>query len=983
MDEFVYNSSMSALPQIIKSRHRREKRERKSFITRLSRFALFVVIALSLIFSILIIATSILFANLSKSLPSLDTLPLILESHDGQLPPPSRLLDNSGQHLIAILENSNASGRIYLSLQADNRPQVPNSLISATIASTDPSFWTNRGFIWSGIQTGPQSTITQKLISDNLLWDQAPSIKRSIVERILATQVNARYGREQILEWYINSTYYGNLAYGADAAARIYFGKPATRLSLAEVAILAAAAEFPFLNPIDAPIAALDAKDKILQEMYAQDMISADQLRAALDEQLEFEPAQGFSFDLAPDFTRLAVEQASQFIPPDRIFRGGLNIISSLDYDLQNQVECTSFTQISRIINAATEDIVEHGLEECEMARLLPSLQGEPSLPHHSIASSVIVMDPNNGHILAMVGGIEPDSNPNNQPGRPPGSILTPFIYLTSFSRGSSPASLLWDIPANLVAGFSDIQNIDGQFHGPVSVRTALTNDYLVPALQVLTQMDPDQVWHTSQQLGLGSLQIPSGQGAYRLPFEGGEATLLELSQAYGVLAAQGILAGISQDTDPAQNQNSPINPQVILKVKDNSGNDLVDCTGHITECRTIKRPVISPQLAHLITDILSDETARWPSLGHPNPLEIGRPAAVKLGRTTTQNDSWTVGYTPEMVSAVWLGTGTSNQGIAISQNWAAGLWHAIMQYATRDKPVEEFIPPPGIIEMKVCYPSGLLPTDECPRIVNEVFTIGNEPTQTDNLFQTYLINRETGRLATIFTSPALIDEKVFMVVPPEAEEWAKETNIPTIPESYDVLDINPIQSMNARITSPSMFSTIRGSVPIIGRAAGEGFDSYRLQIGAGLNPHTWLQIGEDVRNPVQSGKLGVWETNGLSGLYALQLIVTFEDDIVESTTVQVTVDNQKPHVLIRYPQESQEIRLSDIEAITILADVSDDLELAEVEFFINGELVAILSSPPYAIPWEIKIGEHSLRVRASDRAGNVSDARVRILVEE
>jgi membrane carboxypeptidase/penicillin-binding protein len=974
---------MSGIQQIINSRHRREKRERSRFIKRLSRFALFVVVVLSLIFSIIIIATSIFYANLSKNLPSLDTLPLLLESPDGQLPPPTRLLDNSGQHLLAILENSNASGRKYLSLQADNRPQIPNSLISATIASTDPGFWTNRGFTWDGIQTGTQSTITQQLISDNLLWDQAPSIKRSIVERILATQANARYGREKILEWYLNSTDYGNLAYGADAAARIYFGKPATRLSLAETAIVVAAAGSPSLNPIDAPIAALEAKDKILQEMYAQEMISADQLRAALDEQLEFEPAKDFSFDLAPDFTKLAVEQASQFIPPDRIFRGGVNIISSLNYDLQNQIECTTSTQISRIIHADFEGIGEDGLEECEMARLLPSLQQESSLPDYSIASSVIVTDPNNGQILAMVGGIEPDSNPNNRTGRPPGSILTPFIYLTSFTRGSSPASLLWDIPASLVESFLDIQNPDGRFHGPVSVRTALANDYLVSALQVLTQMDPDQVWHTAQQLGLENLQIPSREGAYRLPFEGGEATLLELSQAYGVLAAQGILAGISQDIGPSQNQNSPINSQVILKVEDNSGNDLVDCTGQITECRTIKRPVISPQLAYLVTDVLSDETARWPSLGHPNPLEIGRPAAAKLGRTTTQNDSWSIGYTPDLVSSVWLGTVDSNQGIAISPNWAAGLWHAVMQYATRGKPVEEFIPPPGISEMKVCYPSGLLPTDECPRIVNEVFTNGNEPTQSDNLFQTYLINRETDRLATIFTSPALIDEKVFMVVPPEAEEWAKETNIPTIPESYDVLDINPIQSMNARITSPTMFSTIRGSVPIIGRAAGEGFDSYRLQIGAGLNPHTWLQIGEDVHNPVQRGKLGVWETNGLSGLYALQLIVTFEEDIVESTTIQVTVDNQKPQVLIRYPQENQEIRLSVTETVTILADVSDDLELAEVEFFINGELVATLNSPPYAFPWKGKTGEHFLRVSAADRAGNVSNARVRILVEK
>jgi hypothetical protein len=266
---------------------------------------------------------------------------------------------------------------------------------------------------------------------------------------------------------------------------------------------------------------------------------------------------------------------------------------------------------------------------------------------------------------------------------------------------------------------------------------------------------------------------------------------------------------------------------------------------------------------------------------------------------------------------------------------------------------------------------------------VNEVFTIGNEPTQPDNLFQNYLINRETGRLATIFTSPALIDEKVFMVVPPEAVEWAKEANIPMIPESYDILNINPFQSMNAQITSPSMFSTIRGSVPIIGRAAGKGFDSYRLQIGAGLNPHTWLQIGEDVHKRVLNNELGVWETDGLSGLYALQLIVTNEDETVESTTVQVTIDNQEPNVVIRYPQANQVIHLSKSAAITILVDASDDLELAEVALFVDSDLVATLNSPPYAFAWKGKAGEHSLRVRASDRAGNMSDARVRILVEK
>jgi membrane peptidoglycan carboxypeptidase len=973
---------MSAIPQIINSRQRRQKRENNQFIRRLSRIAFFLLISISVIAALIIITISTFFARLSTNLPSLETLPLQLESSDGELPAPTKLFDQSGQHLVAILENSNARGRRYLSLYGDIGHQIPDSLIWATIASADPSFWTNRGFTWDGIFNGNQSTITQKLITDNLLWDQSSSFERSIIERILAFQANSLYGRDQILEWYLNSANYGNLAYGADAASRVYFGKPATRISLAEAAILAAAANSPSINPIDAPIASLDAKDKILHQMHAQDLISIDQLTSALDEKVDFEPAQGFSFDLTPEFTKLAVEQTSQFFPPDLIFRGGFNLISSLDYDLQKQVNCTISTQISRLTKLESAEDSEQESDECDMSRLLPSIRQATSSPNSSIASSVIVMEPNNGQILAMDGRKSGEFSPIYQPGRQPGSILTPFVYLSSFSRGSSPASLIWDIPNALGEEFSDLQNPDGEYHGPVNMRTALANDYLIPAFQVLNQMDPDQVWLSTKQLGLDNLQIPSGEGASRMLFEGGEATLLELTQAYSVFAAEGNLAGLSQESDPSINNNSFINPQVILRVEDNSGNVLLDCTNQFSECRSTNRPLISPQLTYLVTDILSDETARWSSLGHPNPLEIGRPAAAKMGSTISTNDTWTIGYTPNIVSAVWLGSDNSSQNITISPNWTAGIWHAVMQYATRDKPVEDFVLPPGISEIEVCDPSGLLPTDECPRIISEVFLNGNEPTQSDNLFQKFLINRETGRLATIFTSPALIIEEIFMVVPPEALEWAEDANIPPIPGSYDILDIQPNQSTNTQITSPSIFDTVRGTVSIIGHASGEGFVSYRLQMGAGLNPDTWLQIGDDVHKPVLNTELGVWETEGLSGLYALQLIVTYEDETVESTTIQVTVDNQKPIVKIRYPQDNQEFRVSETETVTLLADINDDLGLAEVEFFIDEELVATLKSPPYAFPWKTTIGEHSLRVRASDHAGNVSNERVRILVE-
>jgi membrane carboxypeptidase/penicillin-binding protein len=966
---------MSAIPPIINSRHRRQERYQKSFSKRLSRIAFVVLIIFSLVVSAVIVSSSFLFAGVSNNLPSLETLPLTFEPEKDQLPDPTRLFDRSGEHLIAILENSSSQKREYLPLQSDLESSLSDTIISATIASVEPDYWTNPAFTLAGIQEDQQPTIAGRIVRTNLLMDQPPSLQRSIVERILTAQVISQFGREKIIEWYLNSAHYGNHAYGADAAARVYFGKSGAKLSLAEAAMLAAAAESPSLNPIDAPIAANELKESILKQMFASGLISDEQLDQALDEQLRIQSPEGLTFDASPEFTELVIDQAAKFIPLDRLFRGGIDIITTLDFELQNQIECTIELQSARITGTQKQITDEMDLEGCEMARLLPSPKKEDGIPDGEFSSSVIVIDPGTGQVLTMAG--------EDGAAHPPGSIMTPFIYLTSFSRGASPASMVWDIPANLVEGFSEVQNPDGKFHGPVSLRKALANDYLIPALQILSQMSPDQVWHTARQLGINNLQIPEGEGDYLLPIQGGAADLLEISQAYGVFASQGSLAGILQEEDFPQDSSLPVAPQVILNIRDGFGNETLDCTNQISECRSIKRSVITPQLAYLITDILSDETARWPSLGHPNPLEIGRPAAAKIGLTASSEDAWTVGYTPDLVISVWIGIDDSGQETINSPYWAAGLWHAVMQFATKDKPIEEFFPPPGISEIQVCDPSGLLPTNECPHIVDEVFASGNEPTQLDTLFQTFLINRESGRLATIFTSPALIDEETFMVFPPHAEDWARDANIPQVPDAYDLLDSEQIASSNARISSPDMFSTVRGSVPIIGRAAGNGFVSYRLQVGSGLNPKSWLQIEEDFHQSVRNGQLGVWDTTGLSGLYALQLIVSYEDQSVESATIQVTVDNKKPEVAILYPQEDQVFSLSEFEEITILVEASDDLELDVVEYHIDGDLVASIKYPPYAYPWSLERGEHTLRVRAMDRARNVREAKVLIIVED
>ena len=236
--------------------------------------------------------------------------------------------------------------------------------------------------------------------------------------------------------------------------------------------------------------------------------------------------------------------------------------------------------------------------------------------------------------------------------------------------------------------------------------------------------------------------------------------------------------------------------------------------------------------------------------------------------------------------------------------------------------------------------------------------------------------------MATIYTPPALVEEQVFLVFPPEAEEWAINAGLPQIPDDYDVLDIELIQDSDAGISSPSMFSTIKGSVQIMGSAAGDGFISYRLQVGSGLNPGVWFQIGEEVNTPVQNGKLGVWDTSQLSGLHVLQLLVSYEDERVASSVVQVTIDNQEPAVDIQFPQDEMRIKQLESDSITILAQVSDNLGVDRVEFFVDGDLFASLNSPPYAVPWRTVKGKHVIRASAYDHAGNMNDSRVQIVIE-
>ncbi len=809
---------------------------------------------LSLALALSILLAALAYADLTRGLPSVELLPTLLNPPDGPLLQPTRVLDRTGRHLLLTFAPSD-SPRRYLPLNPNSPQHLPDALAKAAVAAADPGFWSHAGYLWDGWQNSEiHPTIAQKLVSDLLLYNEPPSTRRALRERILAAQITARYGRNQILEWYLNSANYGNYAFGVDAAAQLYFGKSASLLSPAESAVLAAVSQAPSLNPFTAEDVALQRGRETIQSMRAFGLITEEEAAQALAQPpsplapLPLGEGGRGEGNVAPAFVGLVLHQLDQHFTRERIERGGLTVVTSLDYDLQTQAACTALVYAARLAGQADPPA------PCDAARLLPPLPGGEAVPEPS--ASALILDPGSGQILAAVGETLQGAETSFLTAHDPGSLMTPFIYLTAFTRGLSPASLVWDIPSS-----DGVQNPDGKFHGPVRIRIALDNDYLAPAADIANQMGSEAIDRTESSFGL----------------KGRAATLLDLASAYAVFAAGGVRNG-----QPADRAGALLAPSAVLRVEG------LDHSLWLDWSNPQAQPIVTPQLAYLMNNVLSDEPARWTSLGHPNSSEIGRPAGVKLGQTDQGHDVWTMGYTPSRLVAVWAGTHAA-EAPRLSPRLSAGLWNALMQRASASLPADGWSAPAGVTTMEVCDPSGLLPTDDCPSIVSEVFLNGNEPVQADNLYRSYAVNRETGYLATVFTPPQLVEQRVYMVVPPGAQAWAKSANVSIVPSAYDA--IQPAQvDPDVHISAPGMFDEVGGQVQFKGTAAGPNFDHYRLLVGRGLNPSEWIQVGSDSTAPVTDGVLATWDTTGLSGLYAVQLQVIRADQRVDIALIQVTV---------------------------------------------------------------------------------------------
>jgi membrane carboxypeptidase/penicillin-binding protein PbpC len=694
--------------------------------------------------------------------------------------------------------------------------------------------------------------------------------------------------------------------------------------------------------------------------------IGAAEADEAIRENVIFQPPL-IIHSVAPDFTNYVLLQLRSVIPLELIYRGGYEIVTTLDYDLQLQAQCASQAQLDRLKYIGEQAAVEDGTP-CEAASRLPSFQIEGQKLLDNLQANALVFDSTNGEILAWVGGEDADPSPSKPAAHPAGNILSPFLYLTAFTRGLSPASLLWDLPE------ADQLDLSAQelasYHGPIRLRMAMANDFSGAEAEVLGMVGAESVWQTQQKFGIIAQQSSKPTGTMLTTFASQAVSLLDVLQAYAVLGNQGVMTGQVIHQSYGKGADSELSPSAILQIKKINEQAWLDwSTAHV-------RPIVSAQLAYLITDVLSDKEAQPLSPMDSNTLEIGRPVGVKASLSADGQEAWTVGYTPQLAVGVWMGASGE-----LSAEMASGLWHAIMDYSTRQLPVMDFVVPSGISRLEVCNPSGRLVSPWCASKVEEVFLQGNEPTQVDDLYQEFLIDRQTGLLATIFTPTDLVERKIFLVVPAKAKQWAQAVGLPTPPEAYDEIGPPSTTSDEVKFTKPHMFQDIGGEIELFGSAMGEGFSYYRLQVGQGLNPQQWIQVGQDIHQPVEEGRLGTWDTNGLDGDYILELLVVKQDFRVERAILQVRIDNHPPQVHILAPIEKAQFTIPVDRSIVLQADAGDDHAVDRVEFYVDDVLVSTLYEPPFITLWPTQAGEHALRIRAYDRAGNWSDVETSFTV--
>lgn len=607
----------------------------------------------------------------------------------------TRILDRNGNLLFRIYEDEN---RTLIPLA-----ETSKYLRDATVAIEDQNFYEHYGFSIRGIfraawmnfskqtvQGG--STITQQLVKNRLLSNEK-TYRRKIRELLLSLLVERLYTKEQILEMYLNTVAYGGSTYGIEETSWRYFNKSARDLSLAEAALLAGLPQAPSTyTPFGAnPELAYTRQSEVLRRMVEDGYISQLQADQAKQEKLTFNQDR---IDIqAPHFVMYVRKLLAERYGENVLSKGGLEVRTTLDLDLQNQAQEIVTAEINKLSNFRISN------------------------------GAALVTNPKTGEILAMVGGADyfdfahdGQVNVTIRP-RQPGSSIKPLTYALAFEKGKTAATVVDDSPVVYqIPGSKPYapQNYDGRFRGSVTLREALASSYNIPAVKLLAELGVKEMIDKGQEMGITTWNDRNRFGL-SLTLGGGEVLMTDMAKLYSTFANLGY----------------PVTTNPFLEISNYKGEVLYrnDCALYQSNC--FNELVLSPKTAFLVTDILTDNRARTPAFGALSVLNIpGQQVAVKTGTTNSMKDNWTIGYTSDRLVATWVGNNdnTPMSYVASGVTGASPIWNKLMLMLLEDDKPHIFAMPANIIKLKVCAQTGTLPCSACPSVIEEIFVSGTEP---------------------------------------------------------------------------------------------------------------------------------------------------------------------------------------------------------------------------------------------------------------
>ena len=691
----------------------------------------------------------------------------------------TQIFDRNGNELYAV------HGDIKRIMVTES--DIPEVVKQATITAEDRNFYKHHGFNLKSIarallynfthqgSTQGGSTITQQFVK-NALLDPQRTWTRKIKEAILTIEVEIMYDKNEILTMYLNEIPYGSNAYGVEAASETYFGKKVKDLDLAEATILAALPRAPsYYSPYGIHPDKREVRvNYILDSMADLSYISRDEANKAKKEakELKYQPRK--EQIEAPHFVMYVKDLLVDKYGEQMVEEGGLKVTTTLDGDKQKMAE----------------EAIAAGA-----ARRFDSINASNA--------SLVSIDPKTGQILAMVGSIDFFNNDIDGQvnvaiaDRQPGSAFKPVVYATAFKKQYNPAFTLWDVTTDF--GNYTPQDYDGQTRGPVSARKALAGSLNIPAVRMLYLAGMDNVLNQAHSMGITTLNDRNRYGL-SLVLGGGEIKLVDLATAYGVFANKGVL--------------EPTTP--ILKVTDSNGKVL-------EEYKENKKDVLDPQIAYEISSILSDNQARSFIFGSRSALYFDdRPVAAKTGTTSEYRDAWTFGYTPSLVTGVWVGNNdnTPMTAGAAGAMAAAPIWHDYMGKALANSTVEEFDRPAGIQDVTVDKYTNKLPTGG--ETVTDIFAPWQIPTERARGVGSIRIDKYTGKEATDDCPDQFVEKKVFMDIHsevPDNPNW--ERPVRAYAAGMGIISVSPpagektcaglTNKTTINIKSPANNSTING----------------------------------------------------------------------------------------------------------------------------------------------------------------------------